>query len=207
MKYEKYEMKDGYVINIPCPTCYKDCVKLLQSDIYRRTGKVESLFAIWLRTFYRRPERVHFWFRLSQHKGFLYPLCILMHRRNSHKYTILWEPTMRVGWGFFTGNATVMFINRRAVIGNNVNLSHVLNAGSSLKQSAMIGDNVYIGPMTALVEGVQIGHDSIIGTGSVVTRDVPANCTAVGVPAKPIGENNHPGFISKKWPLENESKQ
>lgn len=203
MKYEKFEMKDGYVLNIPSPTCYKDCIKLLQSDFYRRTGNVESLFAMWKKTLYRRPERVHFWFRFAQYKGIFYPICIMMHKRNARKFSVQWDTAMKVGWGFYAGNTAVMFINRRAIIGNNVNISHILNAGSSLGESAMIGDNVYIGPMTALVEGVQIGHDSIIGTGSVVTRDIPANSTAVGTPAKVIGGNNHPGFISRKWPIDN----
>jgi acetyltransferase-like isoleucine patch superfamily enzyme len=50
----------------------------------------------------------------------------------------------------------------------------------------MIGDNVWIGAHTIILPGVRIGHNAAIGAGSVVTRDVPANCLAVGNPARVV---------------------
>lgn len=49
-----------------------------------------------------------------------------------------------------------------------------------------IGNNVWIGSHTSVLKGVTIGDGAIIGSRSVVTRDVPANCLAVGQPAKVI---------------------
>jgi acetyltransferase-like isoleucine patch superfamily enzyme len=49
-----------------------------------------------------------------------------------------------------------------------------------------IGECVEIGVGTKVIQGKSIGDNSIIGAGAVVVRDIPANCTAVGVPAKPI---------------------
>ncbi len=49
-----------------------------------------------------------------------------------------------------------------------------------------IGDNVWVGAYCSILKGVTIGDNSIIGTYSVVTRDIPANCIAVGQPAKPV---------------------
>jgi acetyltransferase-like isoleucine patch superfamily enzyme len=48
----------------------------------------------------------------------------------------------------------------------------------------VIGDNVWIGSHSIILPGVCIGHNSAIGAGSVVTRDIPANCLAVGNPAR-----------------------
>jgi acetyltransferase-like isoleucine patch superfamily enzyme len=48
----------------------------------------------------------------------------------------------------------------------------------------MIEDHVWIGAHTIILPGVCIGHNSAIGAGSVVTRDIPANCLAVGNPAR-----------------------
>jgi len=45
---------------------------------------------------------------------------------------------------------------------------------------------VHIGTGCALIPGVKVGEYSILGAGSIVTKDIPAYCTAVGVPAKPI---------------------
>ena len=48
----------------------------------------------------------------------------------------------------------------------------------------IIEDHVWIGAHTIILPGVCIGHNSAIGAGSVVTRDIPANCLAVGNPAR-----------------------
>jgi acetyltransferase-like isoleucine patch superfamily enzyme len=49
-----------------------------------------------------------------------------------------------------------------------------------------IGDNVWIGSRAMVLKGASIGDNSIIGAMSVVTSDIPANCIAVGIPAKVI---------------------
>lgn len=49
-----------------------------------------------------------------------------------------------------------------------------------------IKDNVFIGMHCLILKGVTIGDNSIIGAGSVVTKDIPANCVAAGVPCKVI---------------------
>lgn len=49
-----------------------------------------------------------------------------------------------------------------------------------------IGNNVHIGLNTIIMPGVTIGNNCIIGCGAVVTKDIPDNTVAVGVPARPI---------------------
>ena len=49
-----------------------------------------------------------------------------------------------------------------------------------------IGDNVSFGINVTILKGVQIGDNVFIGAGSIVTKDIPSNCVAVGVPCKPI---------------------
>lgn len=50
----------------------------------------------------------------------------------------------------------------------------------------VVGDNVYIGTNALLMPGVTLGSKVVIGAGAVVTRDVPGNSVAVGVPARVI---------------------
>ena len=50
----------------------------------------------------------------------------------------------------------------------------------------IIEDHVWIGSHTTILAGVCIGHHAAIGAGSVVTRDIPANCVAVGSPARVV---------------------
>ena len=49
-----------------------------------------------------------------------------------------------------------------------------------------LGDNVDVGANVVVIGGVRIGNNVKIGAGSVVTKDVPDNCTVVGNPARII---------------------
>lgn len=49
-----------------------------------------------------------------------------------------------------------------------------------------IGDNVFIGIGSIILPGVTIGNNVVIGAGSVVSRDIPPDCVAAGIPAKPL---------------------
>lgn len=49
-----------------------------------------------------------------------------------------------------------------------------------------IGNNVHIGTNAMIMPGVTIGDNVIIGCGAIVTRDVPSNSVAVGIPARVI---------------------
>ena len=50
----------------------------------------------------------------------------------------------------------------------------------------IVGNNVYIGYGTVILPGVNIGDNVIIGASALVTKDIPSNSVAVGVPAKVI---------------------
>lgn len=46
--------------------------------------------------------------------------------------------------------------------------------------------SVYVGTGAKIINQLEIGENTIIGAGAVVSKSLPANCTAVGIPAKPI---------------------
>lgn len=54
------------------------------------------------------------------------------------------------------------------------------------KDPVIIEDNVWVGDKASILPGVRIGSGSIVGTGAVVTKDVPAYSLAVGNPARII---------------------
>lgn len=58
--------------------------------------------------------------------------------------------------------------------------------GWELPEPITIGSNVWLGGSVTITPGVTIGDNSIIGAGSVVTRDIPAGVIAVGNPCRPI---------------------
>lgn len=66
------------------------------------------------------------------------------------------------------------------------NISTDLNYISLNKRTIKVGEHVWIGSRTTIMAGVEIGDGSIIGAGAVVTKKIPNNCSAAGIPAKII---------------------
>ena len=60
------------------------------------------------------------------------------------------------------------------------------NEGLEMAKPITVGDNVWFGGNVVVLPGVTIGDNSVIGAGSVVTKDIPANSVAVGNPCKVI---------------------
>ena len=83
-------------------------------------------------------------------------------------------------------------IGRNTLIGPKVQLltpHHPLDpdlraTGREAGKPITIGDNCWLGGGVIVCPGVRIGNGAIIGAGSVVTRDIPANSVAVGNPAR-----------------------
>ena len=59
-----------------------------------------------------------------------------------------------------------------------------------------LSDNIWIGANAVITAGVKIGKHCVIGAGSVVTKDVPDYCVAVGNPAKVVKKYN---AITGNW--------
>ncbi len=57
---------------------------------------------------------------------------------------------------------------------------------TNLSGGVVVGTGAEIGSGVTTIEGVQIGEWTIVGAGAVIANDLPANCTAVGVPARAI---------------------
>jgi len=95
-------------------------------------------------------------------------------------YVVIWG-----GGGVMIGNDVL--IAAHSVISSE---SHDPNADifrlSHLNKPIVIEDNVWIGASVMVMPGVTIGSNSVVGAGSVVTKDIPPDSVAVGVPAKVI---------------------
>jgi sugar O-acyltransferase (sialic acid O-acetyltransferase NeuD family) len=61
----------------------------------------------------------------------------------------------------------------------------LINPGSNISGGVRVGDGVLIGTGARVLEYLQVGDYSVVGAGAVVTRDVAAHTTVVGVPARP----------------------
>lgn len=81
-------------------------------------------------------------------------------------------------------------IHKNCVIGKNCHISQGVTIGgrSGFSDVPILGDNVSVGAGAVIIGPITIGCNVVIGANAVVNRDIPANCVAVGVPAKVIRE-------------------
>lgn len=85
----------------------------------------------------------------------------------------------RIGKGCIINTASI--IEHEAIVGDYCHVS----TGATINGGATIGNNTFIGSQSVINQCVTVGDSSIIGAGSAVVNDLPGNCVAVGVPAKP----------------------
>jgi maltose O-acetyltransferase len=99
-------------------------------------------------------------------------------------------------WGLISLDVATVTIGDDVQIGPNVQLltaTHPVEPGPrrakwEAAQPIVIGDNVWLGGGVIVCPGVTIGENTVVGAGSVVVHDLPADVVAVGAPAKPIRE-------------------
>jgi acetyltransferase-like isoleucine patch superfamily enzyme len=70
------------------------------------------------------------------------------------------------------------------------------------KRDVEVGSNVWIGYGACILRGVRIGDNSVIGTNSVVTKDVPANAVVGGIPARVLRMREAPQELRWERPVE-----
>ena len=75
------------------------------------------------------------------------------------------------------------------------------------KREVEVGSNVWIGYAACVLRAVRIGDNAIVGTNSVVTRDVPANAVVGGIPARLIRMREAPAELRWPHPVEPGSPQ
>ena len=123
-------------------------------------------------------------------------------------HNVLIRENTRIGSGTRVGSGVI--IDGDVVIGNNVSIQSMvyIPRGTVIEDNVFLGPNVVItndkyppskrldgvkirrgaviGANATLIAGIEIGENSVVAAGSVVTKDVPPGKVVAGVPAKPI---------------------
>lgn len=108
--------------------------------------------------------------------------------------------TAKIGRGLYIGHFGQIILSPMAVMGELCNISQGITIGQAGRGDEqyvpMIGDRVYIGPGAKLFGKLTIGNDVAIGANAVVTKNLPDNAVAVGIPAKVVNLNSSRDFIN-----------
>ncbi len=141
--------------------------------------------------------------------------CLVMGKGNSFGYWaaplfgtggILLQPRrheaeIRIGDGNWFSNNVTLVANERIVIGDGCQIGdqvaiydcdfHEINPATRNRscgptQPVSVGNNVWLGSRVMVLKGVNIGDNSVVAAMSVVTKSIPPNSVAAGVPAKVV---------------------
>lgn len=85
-----------------------------------------------------------------------------------------------------------VILNLMCTVGHDTIISSFSSFMPSVNISGevFIQEKVYVGTGAKIINQLEIGENTIVGAGAVVSKSLPANCTAVGIPAKPIKFHN-----------------
>lgn len=119
------------------------------------------------------------------------PLALLLQSRISEIFHVDIHPGATIGEGIMLDHATGVVIGETTVIENNVSILHGVTLGGTGTKDGdrhpKIGTGVVIGAGVTILGNIKVGANSKIGAGSVVLKEIPPNCTAVGIPARLVG--------------------
>lgn len=111
---------------------------------------------------------------------------------------VVYSETVEFGEGNIICAGNILTVNieikNHVIINIDSTIGHdaIINDYCTILPSVNVSGHVHleecvtVGTGSAIIQNVPVGKNSTIGAGAVVTKEIPANCTAVGTPAKPI---------------------
>ncbi|MEM9264951.1 MAG: serine O-acetyltransferase [Cyanobacteria bacterium P01_F01_bin.13] len=107
------------------------------------------------------------------------------------------HPGATIGEAVFIDHGMGVVIGETAIVGDYSLIYQGVTLGGTGKETGKrhptLGTQVVVGAGAKVLGNIQIGNNVRIGAGSVVLRDVPSDCTVVGVPGRIVHRANRPG--------------
>lgn len=157
--------------------------KLIISDIvsikHQINIKLPRIFQLIYLLHNNRYFRTLFYHRI----GPIWSAMIQWYRPGDRYFSI--SATTKIGESMCIAHPYATIINAES-IGSNFSCIHCTTLGATSKGRPTLGNNVSLGANVTIIGNVHIGNNVTIGAGSVVVKDLPDNCVAVGNPARVI---------------------
>jgi serine O-acetyltransferase len=114
----------------------------------------------------------------------VWPLEMIFNKLNAVLCNCIIGRGAEIGPGFVLIHSTGVVINSAVRAGRGLHVEHQVTIGAERRMAPLLGDDVFIGAGAKIIGGVSIGDGVRVGANAVVLQDVPANHTAVGIPAR-----------------------
>ena len=170
---------------------YLDFIKQEMAVIMDRDPAIKTKMEVflypsfWALLKYRKAHKLY-------EKGHFYRARRLS-QKTARKTGIEIHPGATIGEGLFIDHGHGVVIGETTIIGDNVTLYQGVTLGGTGKEQGKrhptLGDNVMVSAGAKVLGSFKIGENSKIGAGSVVLKEVPANCTVVGVPGRIVKQD------------------
>lgn len=179
----------------------------LRADIKRYVFSGTNLWFItfltkqglWIMTQYRFSRWVHYQVHFPVIRQILKIFCAIWQKLIEILTGCEFPNRAEIGKGLFMPHAVGITIHIDAKLGENCNLSQHVTIGvggrGENRGTPQLGNRVYVGPGACIFGAITIGNNVAIGANAVVTKDLPDNAVAVGVPAKIISYKGSQDFI------------
>ncbi len=179
--------------------------KIIEEDLYRYNIRHFTM-GVFFRVFYIEVIpglkfiiifRACQYFRIRNRLMFYFFFWWLKRLKYKYGFDISYRAT--IGKGLYIGHFGGVVIHGDSVIGDYCNLSQGITIGllNRGKNSGVpkIGNRVFIAPGSAILGGISIGDDVLIGTNAIVTFNVPDKAVVAAPLAEIISQNGSEGYL------------
>lgn len=177
----------------------------LDRYVYIAGGKYPPLLIVltdqgmWMSTQYRFSYWVHHHLKVPVVRPLMKVFCAIWQKVIEIVTSSEMPNRAAIGGGLLISHGHGIFLHCDAVLGENCNLGHDVTIGvggrGDKRGTPVLGDRVYVGPGAKIFGAIRIGNDVAIGANAVVTKDIPDNAVAVGIPAKVISYQGSRDFV------------
>jgi serine O-acetyltransferase len=181
----------------------------LKADLIRYHGGPR--FRFWRHFLFTPGYKYTVWMRLAGYlktrplaKFTLYPIAKYILLRCRYKFGIAIPEYTDIGPGLFINRFGGIYVHGHALIGHDVTFSSTILIGQTNRGrragAPILGNRIYVGVGSRLIGRIEIGDGSVIGVNAVVTKDLPPNSVAAGIPAKILSQEGSGGYINRTVP-------
>ncbi|MFB8787553.1 MAG: serine O-acetyltransferase [Potamolinea sp.] len=190
------------------PEDFRTGINNLKEDIKRYSGEddypwlllILTCQGVWITTQYRFSHWVQNQVHLPVIRPVLKAFCAVWRMLIEILTGCEFPNRAEIGKGLFMPHAVGITIHVDTKIGDYCNLSQHVTIGvggrGEKQGTPKLGDRVFVGPGARLFGKITIGNNVAIGANAVVTKDLPDNAVAVGIPAKIISYQGSQDFIN-----------
>jgi serine O-acetyltransferase len=129
----------------------------------------------------------------------IYVLARLLLNRYQYKYGISIPYNTEIGPGLYIGHFGGIIVNCEAKIGRNCNINQEVTVGATyggkFPGSPSIMNNVYLGPGSKIIGGINLGSHVAVGANCVVTKSVPERGIVVGIPGEVVSNKGSGEYV------------